>query len=681
MFLGKITGKVTTGEFKFEAEATVRKLDYVAIKDPEGKWVLGYIDSIERFAKKIVAKVQVIGYRDSRGFLKTPKIPFRPQTPVFSADEEFIKKTLGLAERGAYLGLLEGYNIKVNLNIKPLVTKHIAVLAKTGAGKSYAVGVLLEEFIENKIPVLVIDPHGEYYTLREPNNNPKELQLINKFGISPKSYKSNVKIFGLEEENELKLNAKLTANEIFQLIPKTLSSTQKGILYSALENLKEKEYTLKDLIKEVEKSKSQAKWNLISILESLESTKLFSMNPTKPKSLIKRGMVSIINLRDANPEIQQIIVYKLLKDLFLARKKGEIPEFFIVLEESHNFCPERGFGEVVSSKIIRTIASEGRKFGVGLCIVSQRPAKVDKNVLSQCNTQIILKVTNPNDLKAIVNSLEGVTSGMKEEIRDLPVGIALVVGATENPIVVDIRTRRSKHGGETIKVGLERKLDRREKLIFVPKCSGSDIKKVFKGIEIISILNYPLWKAKCDFKGIEINFYVDGVTGEIIFEKDGKIETSSGLRNLVELSPENRDILYQLNILKKANLETLAEKINVDKSKLQKNINELLDTGYIGIENGEIFSKIKLKIPEDLSIVQLTEEPQPMKPEGLILDFMVSTDFVKEICKLWDAKLIQTEEVYYPFFLIQRKTRKLLIDCISGKVDLERSKVIKDFIE
>ena len=51
--------------------------------------------------------------------------------------------------------------------------------------------------------------------------------------------------------------------------------------------------------------------------------------------------------------------------------------------------------------MFRTIASEGRKFGLGILIVTQRAAKVDKNVLSQCNTQIILKVTNPNDLKLI----------------------------------------------------------------------------------------------------------------------------------------------------------------------------------------------------------------------------------------------------------------------------------------
>ena len=51
---------------------------------------------------------------------------------------------------------------------------------------------------------------------------------------------------------------------------------------------------------------------------------------------------------------------------------------------------------------------------MGLMVVSQRPAKVDKNVLSQCNTQIILKVTNPNDLKALASSVEGFSSDSED---------------------------------------------------------------------------------------------------------------------------------------------------------------------------------------------------------------------------------------------------------------------------
>src|SRR3989441_12735339 len=98
----------------------------------------------------------------------------------------------------------------------------------------------------------------------------------------------------------------------------------------------------------------------------------------------------------------------------------------LVVEESHNFCPQ--VGQRASWKVFRTPASEGRKFGLRLVVITQRAAKVDKTVLSQCNTQIILKVTNPNDLKAIIASVEGLTTAMAEEISRLPIGVAIMTG-------------------------------------------------------------------------------------------------------------------------------------------------------------------------------------------------------------------------------------------------------------
>src|SRR5690606_18268650 len=96
------------------------------------------------------------------------------------------------------------------------------------------------------------------------------------------------------------------------------------------------------------------------------------------------------------------------------------------------------------------IASEGRKFGISIAIISQRPSRVDKNVISQASTQIILKVTNPNDIKAIENSVEGLTQETQKEIRNIPIGTAMITGIADLPLFVDIRPRKTKHGGETV---------------------------------------------------------------------------------------------------------------------------------------------------------------------------------------------------------------------------------------
>jgi hypothetical protein len=66
---------------------------------------------------------------------------------------------------------------------------------------------------------------------------------------------------------------------------------------------------------------------------------------------------------------------------------------------------------------------------------------------------MILKVTNPNDLKAITNSLEGLSEGMEDEIQRLPIGVALIIGANiQMPLFVEVRPRESRHGGESVEI-------------------------------------------------------------------------------------------------------------------------------------------------------------------------------------------------------------------------------------
>jgi DNA helicase HerA-like ATPase len=680
MMLGKISGSVTTKGFSLKAEARIKKLQYIAVKDFEGKWILAYVDSVTKYPNRTVGKAKVIGFRDSRGFLKPLAVPFEPETPVYTADEDLIKHTLGLKDEGLYVGLLGGYKIRVNLPLKHLITKHVAVLAKTGTGKSYAAGVLLEELAENGTPVVIIDPHGEYRTITAENKKDNEVAHMERFGIEPKSYKKDVRIFDLGLGNPIKLDSKLTTDEIFEMLPAKVSSAQRGLLYSAIKNLEGKDYTLRDIIEEVDSIESNVKWNLISLLEVLENTKLFSANPTKPNELVKKGKVTIIDLKEANPEIQQIVVLKIAKELFTARKRGKIPEFFLVLEEAHNFCPERGLGEAASSKIMRIIASEGRKFGVGLGIISQRPAKVDKNVLSQCSTQIILKVTNPNDIKAIMESVEGVEFGTKEEIKDLPIGVAMIVGVTEQPLFVDIRIRKSEHGGEAIKAVESRVSFENRILLFAPRFFEEDVKRNFKGIEEIRFLNYPMWKVFGVHQGEETEFYVDGITGEIVFEKNDSIEYSKGIRSLLELPPSQRSILFYLMKNKYATIEKLSNDLKILLSTANVNLKSLMQKKFIASDGYMFRGAFDLNIPPDPSLLKISHKLIEKEEEGEKLDFMVSPDFVRKIGEIWGMRILEVKPVYYPYWMVTHKNTKYLINGLNNRLEIEKSKTVRGLI-
>jgi hypothetical protein len=170
--------------------------------------------------------------------------------------------------------------------------------------------------------------------------------------------------------------------------------------------------------------------------------------------LIQPGQCSIVTLKGVLPEVQQMCVARLATSLFEARKKNKVPPFMLVVEEAHNYCPQAGVaGTAVSGDILRAVAQEGRKFGMGLLIVSQRPALINKTVLGQCGTQIIMKVSNPNDLRAITASVEGLNAETAEEIQRLDVGVALVMGPSlAQPIMVEVRARQTRHGGRSVDV-------------------------------------------------------------------------------------------------------------------------------------------------------------------------------------------------------------------------------------
>lgn len=481
--VGRIYGEAGSTEFNFVVfdPKEVKRTDYVKVWNDVDGWVVAQVLDIKAVAdfdesdalqgrnaekEMYIAKAIVIGKRDENGLLKVPKTPFVPGENVFKADDDLIIEALGLEKDGIYLGLLEDSEIRVNLLVNSLVQKHCCILAKTGSGKSYTAGVIIEELLEREVPLFIVDPHGEYASMKHPNDDESELEKMRRFGIEPKGYGGKIRVyvppsspFADRADGILKLDGlNLTPEEIIELAGLANNSTAHALLYQAIKNLKGQDYTIEDIITEVEGIKHNGKWSIIGHLERILESGLFDKDPTPIHILLQKGRAIVLDMRGVPPEHQDLIVSRVCSKLFELRKREEVPPGMIVIEEAHNFIPERGFGRAVSTPVLRTIASEGRKFGLGLMVISQRPARVDKNVISQCNTQIILRVTNPNDINAIKKGIEGLTVEMVDEIKRLPPGTAMVVSAElERPIIVNVRVRKSKHGGASINIVKETK--------------------------------------------------------------------------------------------------------------------------------------------------------------------------------------------------------------------------------
>jgi uncharacterized protein len=306
------------------------------------------------------------------------------------------------------------------------------------------------------VTCVIIDPHGEYGSLRVP---------AEKNGSSPKFH---VEAQGFARQVQ-EFSPDVTLNPSAKPLTFSLRNTDPRdlLVFMGLTNVKQflgplkqmieavaatnPDYAVHDLVRAAESGEGAVLEVLHERLEYVEQTKLLGPQGTPLSELVKKGDATLVNLRGVAPDVQELVVARIATTLFENRKKEKIPPLFLVIEEAHNFAPQQG--SATCSRILKNIASEGRKFGLGLCAVTQRAARIDKSVLSQCNTQLILQVTNPLDLKAIAQSIEGLTAGMTDMIQSLPVGVALVTGGGyHTPLFCEVRPRATRHGGESVQI-------------------------------------------------------------------------------------------------------------------------------------------------------------------------------------------------------------------------------------
>ena len=312
---------------------------------------------------------------------------------------------------------------------------------------SYFTSVLLEELLSRKkeqgrIAVIVLDVHGEYSSFAEPVTN-------NKY----KDYSSKTKLI---KARNVRIGVSKLSSGMFASILPGLSAPQKRDLSRIISRLQKRmkeglgPYSLNDLKRELSKDeevKDATEKALGSWFAELELLDLFSETDSPSlEDLVESGKMTVIDFSDIiNLKKKQIIVNYFANKLFFLRRQKSIPPFFLVLEEAHQFIPQQVSKEgAIARSILETIAREGRKFGASLCLISQRPIQLSTTVLSQCNTNIILRITNPYDLKHIGESSEGIDSRALEMITVLRVGEALILGeATGFPLFLKVRQRNS----------------------------------------------------------------------------------------------------------------------------------------------------------------------------------------------------------------------------------------------
>jgi len=467
--------------------------------------------------ENLFANLELVGYRDPTSRqIKIPRRPLDPGAAVETVDFQFLSDFYEFNEHTSlHLGNLVGYErgdntVPVFLDVNKLVTEHMAVLAMTGSGKSYTVGRIIERLVAlNNGSVVVFDPHGEYgkalakgqlnfseglddvEDARDRDVLPKirnTLERLQQAGAgihvyTPQNESFKHKYAGKNTQLALQFDH-FEMDDISEILP-GLTEPQQRVLDVAIRywrtadkteprDINRLRYLLGDGIEELRgwddlsdaeakalngRSAAVASMKLSRVLNEAQS--FYSAAMAAPTDIYKmvgrpsnrQGRLVVVDLQGLSDTAKQVICALISSEILRAAssKTDPLRPCFLVYEEGHNFAPAGG--NAVSHRIIKKIAGEGRKFGVGFAIVSQRPSKLDADVTSQCNTLITMRLKNPDDQRFIAKASDMVSKADLDELPSLSTGEALVCGRSiPAPLLVKIGGKALIHGGESPEV-------------------------------------------------------------------------------------------------------------------------------------------------------------------------------------------------------------------------------------
>ena len=336
-----------------------------------------------------------------------------------------------------------------------LLGKHFAVLGTTGSGKSCAVTVILRSILD-ELPnghVVLLDPHNEYasaFADRAELLNPSNLQLP--YWLLSFEEIAHILIGGSGSGNETSFaqtsilkDAILRAKQAF--VGENQSEHHLTVDTPSPYRLADLIAALREGMGALNKADGSGPYlSLIARIESLRNDRRFAFmfaslavrdNMRQILAQLLRVPVAgkpitIIDISGVPSEIVDVVVsvlFRLVFELAVWSDRGAGPPVLLVCEEAHRYVPENDVVNFAPTKrVISRIAKEGRKYGVTLCLVSQRPSELSIGSLAQCNTVFALRLTNEHDQAFVARALPENARWLVDSLPSLNTQEAVVVG-------------------------------------------------------------------------------------------------------------------------------------------------------------------------------------------------------------------------------------------------------------
>jgi hypothetical protein len=367
--------------------------------------------------------------------------------------------------------------------------RHAAILGSTGSGKSYAVSLILERAHARKhANIIVFDMHGEYASLANPpakNGKPAPAAIARAFKIagpgdldSPKENVLFLPYWLLNREEMLSLildrsdqnapnQASRFTSHVKELKESTLKSEGRQDVLATFTVDSPIPYKLQDLVGKLKHDDTakgvgvagreiKGDWEgkltrFVSRLEAKADDRRYGFM-FKPSSdsgkygwlaeqvcwLLAPGEgafgIKIIDFSEVPSDVLPVVTgvfARLLYDVQFWMQSAQRTPFVFVCDEAHLYLPVKDDADAVEKQALYSferIAKEGRKYGVSLLVVSQRPSDVSRTILSQCNNFLILRLTNDQDQNVVRRLMPDSLAGVLDGLPLLDTGEALLLG-------------------------------------------------------------------------------------------------------------------------------------------------------------------------------------------------------------------------------------------------------------
>jgi DNA helicase HerA-like ATPase len=333
--------------------------------------------------------------------------------------------------------------------------RHTFLCGQSGSGKSYAMGVLLEQLlIDTDLSILILDPNGDFVGLGETlgTADPADRERL---------AAGEVRVFRRTPGvGERPLRARFTAMSIeakaavLQLDP-LADRMEYNVLLGLAETMRT--HPPEIVVRELLASTDADERFLARRLENLGVMGWdvwAGLDLSLLEQLEERPRTAVIDLGGFDHPREPLVVALELLDHLWARREQREP-VLLVIDEAHNVCPSTPtdpLAEATTARIVQ-LANEGRKYGIWMLLCSQRPSRIHESVLSQCDNLALMRMNSPGDLAHLERVFGFAPAEMLRSATGFHQGECLMAGGfAPAPAFVRIRQRRTREGGGDVRV-------------------------------------------------------------------------------------------------------------------------------------------------------------------------------------------------------------------------------------